>query len=127
MRIKRYSKTYNLYFRKVFDKNGKVGTSSVTLEVMGKLTITSPANNATVKKNEFIDVTFSNTGGQLNNISLIVSGEVATQCTPTKCVWKVTNDPGSVQVLVRGKKSGETFESNTINVTVEPAIALPTL
>lgn len=112
---------------KVFDKNGKVGTSSVLLEVAGKLTITSPANNSTVKKNEFIDVTFSNTGGQLNNISLIVAGEVATQCTQTKCVWKVTNDPGTVQVLVRGKKSGQTFESNTINITVQPADILPSL
>lgn len=112
---------------RVYDKNGKVGTTLINVEVPGKLTITSPANNSTVKKNEFVDVIFTNSGGAIEDIKLVVSGNNVTECTSNKCVWKVENDPGTVQVLVRAKKGLQTFESNTITLTVKPGGILPSI
>jgi penicillin-binding protein 1A len=112
---------------RVFDKAGKEGTSSISIEIIGDLTITSPANNSSVKKGDTIDVTFTYTGGNLNQPALIVGDKVATQCSQSKCVWKVENDPGVVTIYVRGRKSGQTIESKPINITITPGGIVPNL
>jgi membrane carboxypeptidase/penicillin-binding protein PbpC len=111
----------------VFDKAGKNGTTSIPVEIIGVLNITSPANNAEVKKGDFVDVTFNYTGGTMNQISLIVDDTVVTQCSTTKCTWEVKNNPGDVKLKVRGKKAGETIESKTITIKVKAGAVVPTI
>lgn len=107
---------------RVFDKAGKNGTSSVSIEILGEITITSPASGSTVKKGDFVDVTFTYSGGNINQPSLLVGNKVVTQCSQTKCTWQVESDPGVVQVKVRGRKAGQNIESKTLNITVLPAV-----
>lgn len=107
---------------RVFDKGGKSGESSISVEILGEITITSPANGSTVSKGDCVEVKFDYSGGNLNKPELIVENAVATQCSQTKFTWLVTNDPGQVKIKVRGKKAGETLESKTVNVTVMPGI-----
>lgn len=108
---------------KVFDKAGKSGTSSIPVEILGEITISSPANNSTVTKGSFIDINFTYSGGNINQPVLLVGGSVVTQCSHTKCVWQVTNDAGSVQVKVKGSKSGQIVESKVLNITISPSIS----
>jgi len=107
---------------KVFDKAGKNGTSSVSVEILGEINITSPANNATVKKGDFVDINFTYSGGNLNQPTLLVDDKVATQCSQNKCTWKVESDPGSVEIKVRGRKAGQTIESKTLKITISPSV-----
>lgn len=109
----------------VFDKAGKNGTSSIPVEIRGDLKITSPSNNSEVRKGDFVDVRFSYTGGSLNQVTLIVDDKVETQCSDSKCTWEVKSDTGEVKIKVRGKKSGETIESNTITIKVRGGQIVP--
>ncbi len=104
----------------VFDKGGKSGNSSISVEVLGEITISSPAEGATVTKGDSVNVNFSYSGGNLNKPELLIDNKVVPKCFQTKCTWKVESDPGQAKIKVRGRKSGETIDSKIINVTVLP-------
>ena len=67
------------------------------------------------------------TGGTMNQVSLIVDDKVVTQCSTTKCTWEVKNDPADVKLKIRGKKAGETIESNTITIKVKGGQIVPSI
>lgn len=108
---------------KVFDKSGKNGISSISIEILGELTITSPATGSNVVKGTFLDIKFAYSGGNLEQPALVVNDNVVTQCSQTKCTWQVESNPGNVQVKVRGKKAGQVLESKTLSMTVLPALS----
>lgn len=110
----------------VTDKAGKTGTTSIPVEITGEITISSPKNNDIVRKGESVEVRFNYSGGDLDQVSLIVADTVVTQCAQRRCTWEVSNNPGTVQLLVRGKKAGQTVESKSLNIVVTPGGILPT-
>lgn len=112
---------------KVFDKSGKNGTSSVKVTVLGALSITSPSSGSEVEKGDFVDVSFTYSGGSLDSRNLIVDGKNVTACSNTKCTWNVQSDEGEVEVYVQAKKGGQTIQSNKITIKVKDSSPIPTL
>ena len=109
----------------VNDSSGASGTSSVNVEVLGTVTITSPTGgNVTGGADETVSVTYS--GVQLDGATLYVDGAAGPTCTGSgsswSCVWSVpsvaSSTPASLQV--KAVRQGQSLDSNTVNVTIIP-------
>lgn len=105
----------------VTDSAGKVGTTVVSVEIVGNLKINSPSQNSVVNAGSFVDVIYGYTGSSISDVKLLVNGEIHTSCSATACSWDVDNSlVGVVTLQVRGSKSGALVQSDVVTVTVVP-------
>lgn len=106
---------------KVHDSSGSTGTSSVKIEVLGAITITSPGGNKLDAKTA-ATIKYSYSGGQaFEAVSLTVSGVVTGTCTAgvTGTCTFTTPDVGDFEVKVVGTRKGTSLTSNALSLKAE--------
>jgi penicillin-binding protein 1A len=103
---------------KVFDSAGENGTTSVNVEVLGSVTITSPASVPGASSGNVVTVTYS--GYKLDSATLYVDGTSGPACTGSgtnwTCSWTAPAGPGTSSLQVKGVRQGQSMDSNTLTV-----------
>lgn len=104
----------------VTDAAGTTGTTSVSIEILGTVNITSPGDGSTILNGATLNVAFSYSGaGALSNTELLIDGGVVASCSPTACSWVVAANSGDkLKVTVRGTRAGTVLTSGQIEITV---------
>ncbi|WKZ28304.1 MAG: penicillin-binding protein [Candidatus Dojkabacteria bacterium] len=104
---------------KLTDSSGATGTSTISVEKLGTISITSPSSGANIAGGGITNVSYSYSGTQLNQVQLLVNGSNSgSTCNSSDCVWSVPTSPGSYILQIRGQRKGVTIDSGQITVTV---------
>jgi penicillin-binding protein 1A len=102
---------------KVTDSEGKIGISKVNLEVVGTITINSPA---TAKQGTTINIPYTYFSTSITNVELFVNGsKVSATCNATQCSWSIpVTTVGIVDVQIKAKHKGTEITSEVKQITI---------